>query len=187
MSALINNRNDEFGLAETLKVSFYPSTDDFAHIAEQINKPAKLAATSQYALIAFLVLNLMGLPLTLWYFEYVLSGMAVFLLSVIFAMLFLPALIKADYRKYYRAMFASMENDVVEVELTGDGIWCRHSGDFSFHGWTNIKRIEESRQSIYFFFEHSGLAVNKTGFAYDGEKDRFLTFAKSHVSHFTTI
>lgn len=187
MSALINSRNDEFGLAETLTVSFYPSTDDYAHIAEQVNKSGKLPVRSQYALIAFLVLNLMGLPLTLWYFELFIFGMAVFLLSLIFAMLFLPALIKVDYRNYYRSMFASMENEVAEVELTGDGIWCRHSGDFSFHSWKNIKRIEESRESIYFFCEHNGMAVNKTGFAFDAEKDRFLTFAKRHVSHYTTI
>jgi hypothetical protein len=187
MSALINPRTDEFGLAETVKVSFYPSTDDYAHIAEQINKSAKFPKTSQYALFAFLSLNLMGLPLTLWYFDLVFAGMAVFLASLIFAFLFLPALLKADYRNYYRSMFTSMENEVAEVELTDEGIWCRHSGDHSFHNWKNIKRIEESKQAIFFFFENNGLAVNKTGFGYDAEKDRFLTFAKSHVSHFTTI
>lgn len=174
-------------LATSIKVSFYPTTDDLAYVVEKINKSYRLPSHAQYALQTYLAVNLVGLPFVLWYYEALLAGVAVLLVNLAFAVVFLPAIIRSDYRRYFRVMFGGIENEVVEVELTDDGVWCRHAGDSSFHAWKNIKLLEETKQSVYFFFEHNGMAVSKTGFAYDEEKDRFLAFAKQHVKDFTTV
>ena len=174
-------------LTTSLKVSFYPTTDDLAYVVEKINKSYRLPSRAQYALQIYLAVNLVGLPLVLWNYDAVLAGLAVFLINLGFALVFLPAIIRSDYRRYFRVMYGGIENEIVEVELTDEGVWCRHSGDSSFHAWKNIKLLEETKQSIYFFFDKNGMAVSKTGFAYDDEKDRFLTFAKKHVKDFTTV
>ena len=173
-------------LAIPLKVAFYPTTDDLAYIVEKINKSYKLPSQAQYALQAFLTVNLVGLPLVLWYYDAFVIAIGVFVLNAIFGAVFLPAVVRSDYRRYFRVMFGKIEDDIVEVELTDDGLWCRHAGDSSFHAWKNVKLLEETKNSIYFFFEHKGMAVAKSGFAYDEEKDRFLTFAKQHVRNFDT-
>ena len=187
MSSLIKNPDSELESAESIKVSFYPAVDQYADIAYKINETHKFPTRAQHALTAFIALNMIGLPLTLWYFDYFLTGAAIFLLNIAFAIIFLPGILQADYRSYFRSAFGSIEDDMVEVELTNDGLWCRRSDDFSFVSWTSVKRIEESKQSINFYFEHTGVAVNKAGFAYDAEKDRFLSFAKNHVRQFTTV
>lgn len=174
-------------LATSLKVSFYPSTDDYAYIAQKVNSAYKFPARAQYALNAFLLLNMIGLPAVLWYFDQLLAGLAAFIISSLFAIVFLPAILQLDYRQYFSSLFGDIENELAEVELTNEGIWCRHSESSSFNSWKKIKRLEEHKQSIFFFFDHNGIAVAKSGFAYDDEKNRFLTFAKQHVKDFTTV
>lgn len=46
--------------------------------------------------------------------------------------------------------------------------------------------ITRTAESIYFFFDHNGMVVAKNSFAYDEEKNRFLSFAKRHVKAFVT-
>ena len=171
-------------LAAPLKVSFYPSTDDLAHISEKINRSYKLPSRANQGLQAFLAFNLVGMPAVLWFFDAYLVGFLVFAINVVVAVSFLPALRRMDYRQYFRAMFGNIENEVVEVELTDEGVWCRRSDDYSFHAWKSIKLLEETKEAIYFFFDHNGIAVAKTGFAYDEEKDLFLAMAKKHVENF---
>lgn len=178
---------DSSELTASLKVSFYPSTDDYAYIAQKVNSTYKFPSRAQYALQAFLLLNMIGLPAVLWYFDQLLAGLAAFVISSLFAILFLPAILRLDYRHYFSSLFGDIENELAEVELTDEGIWCRHSESSSFNSWKKIKRLEEHKQSIFFFFDHNGIAVAKSGFAYDDEKNRFLTFAKQHVKDFTTV
>lgn len=171
-------------LATPLKVSFYPNTDDLAHISERINRSYRLPSKANQALQAFVVFNLVGMPAVLWFFDAFFVGIAIFLVNVVVALALLPALRRVDYRQYFRAMFSNIEDDLVEVELTDEGVWCRRADDHSFHSWKSIKLLEETKDAIYFFFEHNGIAVAKTGFAYDEEKDLFLGKAKQHVRNF---
>ena len=172
-------------LASPVRVTYYPTTDDLAHISEKINKSYHLQSRAKYALQGFLAINLLGLPVVLWLVDAVLVGIAVFIINVVFALIFLPAIVSSDYRRYYRSMFSKVEDDLCEVELTDEGILCRHGGDFSFHSWKNVRELEETKTSIYFFFEHNGIGVAKTGFAFDEQKDLFLAFSKRHVTNYT--
>lgn len=177
---------DDQEIVSSVKISFYPETDDLAYVAEQVNKSYKFPKRAAYTFQAFLFLNFIGLPAVLLYFELVIAALVVFALNLLFAIVFTPTILRADYRRYFRSMFQSIENELAEVELTDNGVWCRHADCMSFYSWNKIKRLEETKQSIYFFFEHTGLAVTKSGFAYDEEKNRFLAFAKRHVKDFTT-
>ena len=180
LSALDPNRLP----AEYPRVTFYPSIDDLAYGAQRMSKGYKFPPRAQYAMQAFLVLNMIGLPAVLWYFGEPLAAIAVILLSLVFASLFVPALLKADFRHYFSMMYGRMEDDVAEVVLTDEGIWCRHQSNQSFHAWKTVKGLEETKTAIHFFLNYSVLTVAKTGFAYDDKKNRFLEFAKKRVGTF---
>ena len=168
------------------KVTFYPNVDDLAYAAQKINKSYKFPARAQHAMLAFLTLNMFGLPLVLWYFGQPFMAMGVLVLSALFAGLFVPALIRSDYSHYFTSMYGYLENELCEVELSGDGVSCRHKDDHSFFSWNSIKEIEETKTAIHFVMASSALTVPKTGFSYDEEKNRFLEFAKARVPRFNT-
>ncbi len=177
---------DSGELASSYKVSFYPSTDDYAYIAQKVSSAQEFPKLGQYGLQAFLAVNMFALPLVLWYFDQFLVGLIVFALELLFSIAILPSLMTSDFKQHYRTIYSGVEKDLLEVELTDEGLWCRHPATKVFVEWSEVKRIEETKSSIYFFFDHNGMVVAKSGFAYDDEKNRFLSFAKRHVKAFVT-
>ena len=168
------------------KVTFYPSVDDIAYAAQKVNKSYKFPAHAQYAMLAFLALNMLGLPFALWYFGQPFIALGVLVLSAIFAGVFVPALITADYQHYFNAMYGNLEDELCEVELTSEGVTCRHQSDQAFYAWNSVKEIEETKTAIHFVMRNSALTVTKSGFSYDEEKNRFLEYAKARVPRFNT-
>jgi hypothetical protein len=169
-------------MSGSVSVEFYPDIDDFVHIAEVNRKTYKLPFRAQYALQAFIVVNAIGLPATLWLFNLFIAGVVIFAFNMAMALLFIPATLRTDYRRFFQSLYGNIENEIVRVELNKEGILCSHLGDTSFHRWKNVKRIEETKDSIFFFLINSrAVAVRKSGFAYDGEKNRFLGFAREQI------
>ena len=169
-------------------VEFYPSLDDYVYITQRAARAYSQPRLGRIALQVFFMLNAIGLPAVLFYSDHLVAGLAVFVLNIALSVLFIPMAFKTDYRRYYRNMYPTFENEIVRVELHPDGISCHHLDDFSFHSWTNVKSIDENKESLYFFLKGGrGLAVRKSGFAYDAEKSAFITFAKSHIQPGTQL
>jgi len=104
------------------------------------------------------------------------------MLNLAIAGLFIPAILKSDYRRFFTTLYGNFENEIVRVELNGRGLGISHQGDSSFHLWRNIKRIEETPESIFFYFTNGrGIGVRKSGFAYDQQKNEFLGFARQQL------
>jgi hypothetical protein len=176
---------DQEGAAITgssYSVEFYPSIDDLVHITQATRKTYKLPFVSQYALQTFLFINMIGFPATLWFFGWFLAGLLVLALNLGIAGLFIPAIVKADYRRFFTTLYGNFENEIVRVEISERGLGSSHLGDSSFHLWKNVKRIEESSDSIFFYLANGrGIAVRKSGFAYDLQKNEFLGFARQQL------
>jgi len=163
-------------------VEFYPSIDDLVHITQATRKSYKLPFVSQYALQIFLFINMIGFPATLWFFGWFLAGLLVLALNLGIAGLFIPTILKADYRRFFATLYGNFENEIVRVEVSERGLGSTHLGDSSFHLWKNVKRIEETQESIFFYFANGrGIAVRKSGFAYDKQKNEFLGFARQQL------
>ena len=176
---------DQEGIAITgssYSVEFYPSIDDLVHITQATRKAYKLPFVSQYALQIFLFINMIGCPTILWFFGWFLAGLLVLALNLGIAGLFIPAIAKADYRRFFTTLYGNFENEIVRVELSERGFGSSHLGDSSFHLWKNVKRVEETSDSIFFYLANGrGIAVRKSGFAYDQQKNEFLAFARQKL------
>jgi hypothetical protein len=172
----------EAGTSKVLTVEFYPSIEDFVHISHTNAKKYTLPSLTKVGLQAFFVLNCVGLPALLIYADLFGAAFAVFAINIALAVFLLPNLVKTDYRRYYRAFFGNLENEVVRVELHATGIACKHLADSSFYAWKNFTYVEETKDSIILYMTGGrGLAVRKSGFAYDDERAEFLTFARERI------
>jgi YcxB-like protein len=173
--------NLEFGNQTVVhSVEFYPSIDDYVYIARQVNRSNAFSSWTKFTLQAFFVVNAIGLPAVLLYFGYLFPSIAIFTLNIFFASFFLPAITKFDYRRFFRSIYGNLENELVRVELTNEGVFCRHLSDVSFHSWRSITAIEETEESIFFHLRGTAIIARKSGFPYEDQKKQFLEFGRNH-------
>lgn len=169
-------------LNKTLEVEFYPSIEDFIYIATSVTNamPAKGWSVNLYYL--FLLVNAIGFPAYLWINNLFIPGTIVFLLNII-AVYFLTVRINADsYRNYYEHFHKNCVNEVARVQISAAGLRYASDGAESFWPWKRINRIEEGKDSIYFYCEGNGFAVRRNGFAYKDDEREFIDFANRMIT-----
>lgn len=168
------------------KVEFYPSVDDHVHIANRLSSSVPTSTLTVYSYYAFLFLNTIVFPVFLWFNEYLLAGLIVFLLNILTLMFIVPRANSDSYRKYYEHLYGNRENEIATVELSSAGINYYSDGAETFWPWQRINSIEETDQSIYFFHEGNGFAVSKSGFAYPHDSTEFIDFARNSLTEVRT-
>ena len=163
-------------------VEFYPSIDDYVAVAEFQNKKHNaLTSVSKLALQGFLFVNWLALPAVLFFFGYAMASLFFLALNLVFALLFLPAMMRFDYRRYYRQVYGeNFENELIRVELSQTGISIRHLNSLAFYGWDNVTGVEERSESIFIHLRASTLPIRKSGFAYVEMEQNFLAFLREH-------
>ena len=161
-------------------VEFYPSADDYAYIASKISRSVPVPLLIKYSTQAFLILNAVCFPVFLWFNEYLMAAVVVTALNVMMLTWIIPWIGSAGLRNYYDHVFGTREKNVARVELTSDGILYSANGAETFWPWRRINAVEDTDDSIYFFFDGSGVAVRKSGFAYHDQQTAFLRFARDH-------
>lgn len=164
---------------EKLAAEFYPSVDDYVHIASKVGATFPVPTPSLYAYYLFLITNSIVFPAFLLFNEFILASLVVLVLNIGAVMFIIPRVNADGFRKYYRHVYGGRENRIARVELTGDGVSYFDDESKSFWPWTSITEIEETPDAIFFFFEGNGLAVRKSGFAYLDEQKSFLDFARN--------
>ena len=172
----------EVRTSKVLSVEFHPSIDDLVHISQTHAKKYTLPSLTKLGLQTFFILNSVGLPALLIYADFFGAALAAFAVNIALAVFLLPQLVKTDYRRYYRAHFGDIENEIIRVELHESGVACKHLADSSFYAWKNFTNLEETKDSLIFYMTGGrGLAVRKNGFAYDSERAEFLAFARDRI------
>lgn len=167
-------------LDHSTRVTFLPSEEDYVNIAACISAAQPRPFFQIYLYWIFLFLNLICFPAYLLLRGYLLSAFAVFLVGGFFVIFLLPGAEKKAHRKSYRDLFKG-GNKEVEVEIFEKGLWFRYNENESIIAWKNITGIQEGGDSIYFFFEHSGLPVSKAAFASEEQEKSFVNFARERV------
>jgi len=163
---------------DSYSVEFYPSADDYAYIASTISKSVPVPPLIKYSYQLFLIVNAVFFPAFLWLNEFLIAGILVAALNVIALSRILPWVSSTGLRKFYDHVFRNRESEVARVEITSEGIHYSANGAETFWPWQRINAIEESDESIYFFFDGNGIAVRKSGFAYRDQQMEFLGFAR---------
>lgn len=165
-----------------LRVEFYQSVDDFVKIAEKMANEFPLPSFGKLALQGFVVLNQIGTPAILFAFDLWLPAVIVFVLNTLLLVGVLPAINKADYRRYYLHHFKDLERHIATVEIHPRGLWYQAGSASSFISWDNFTSVEEEEETIYFYMlGGNGIPVRKNGFAYEVDKNEFVALALERV------
>ena len=172
-------QSDDPGI--TLTVEFYPSIDDLVSLTARINKRHQLPSVAKVSLQAFLAINLIGLPATLWFYDKILLGIVVFAANFAFAALFLPAVSRMDHRRYFKTLYPDLEDELATIQINQKGLLYERGGNTTFYPWKSFQAVTEEKEAIYFFLRSTGFAIRKSGFAYDEQKNAFVEFAKNRI------
>jgi hypothetical protein len=164
---------------EKMIVEFYPSIEDNVHVAARVGASVTPKTIATYAYQLFLLVNAIIFPAFLIFSNLVLLGAVVFLLNLVVLAFIVRRASTDSIREYYRRIYGNRENRVARVELTQEGIKYSADGGWSFWPWRRITAIEETRDSIFFYFDGNGFGVRTSGFAYDEEMKTFLQTART--------
>lgn len=166
---------------DSLEVEFYPSVEDYVHIASRVTASAGSPPTIQYLYQGFLFINAVGFPAFLWFSDYYLTGIFVMVLNIAALSWLIPWFTRDGYRDYYERVIGPREKEIARVTLNAEGIRYASDNGESFLPWQRITAIEETDDAIFFFFAGNGFAVRKSGFAYRGEQEKFTRFARANL------
>lgn len=161
------------------QVEFYPAIDDLVYISLTTSKNIAKKPFSIWAYWAFLFVNGIVFPAFLFANEYFAAAIAVFFLNLAAVLYLIPRANSDHYRSHFHSSVPDYEKDLVTIELSDDGIRYSTEKYNSFIKWSHIKKIEETPEAIYFFFDGSGWAVRKTGFAGKEQETEFVRFGRS--------
>ncbi len=164
-----------------MKVEFHASIDDYVHVADRISASVPEKTSTLYFYYAFLFLNAIIFPVFLWFNQYLLTGLIVFLLNMGALMFLIPRVGSDSNRNYYEHLHGNLENEIATVELGTDGVRYYHDGCETFFSWRKITSVEETEQSIFFYLKGNGFAVRKNGFAYRDQEREFVAFANNLI------
>src|SRR5687768_14597202 len=88
--------------SDSIAVEFYPSIDDFVHIAERMSTSIKTPLLIQYAYQFFLFINAVAFPGFLWLSEYYLAGILILAVNIAALYWLIPWVTRDGYRAYYK-------------------------------------------------------------------------------------
>ena len=167
--------------SDSYSVEFYPSTDDYVHIALKTSESVPTPTPIKFAYQTFLVINAIGFPAFLWFNEFFLAGLLLLGINITALAWVIPWSTAAGLRKYYEHMVGHRENKIARVEISRAGISYWAEDGEGFYPWHRITSIDETDEAIFFFFPGNGLAVRKSGFAYHDDELDFLRTARGYL------
>jgi hypothetical protein len=167
-------------------VEFYPSADDYVHIASKIGAEVPTPPLIKYSYLFFLLLNTVGFPAFLWFNDFLLAGVLLLALNIVALQWVIPWFTTGSLRKYYEHTMGPREKSVARVELSAEGVSYSSDEAETFWPWRRILAIEETDEAIYFYFLGNGFAVRKSGFAYRDEQVAFMNAATGYLAESKT-
>lgn len=167
-------------------VEFYPSVDDYVHIASKVGGSVPNKTVVVYAYYLFLFLNTILFPAFLLFNDFLFAALIVFLINVGTLVFILPRVNSAGFRRYYEHLIGNRENEIAKVTLTQSGLHYVADDGESFWPWRRFSTIEETEASIFFYYDGNGVAVRKSGFAYKDDANSFVAFANRRLQEIHT-
>ncbi len=165
------------------KVTFFPVAEQYAYVAEAIQKKKGISQSRWLSLIIYYcVLNIFLVPAILLFFEmYIAAGIS-FTLTLFILFIYKSFGESNAYVDFYRQ---ALGNDPEEmgVELLDDGIRTECDDCSSTYAWTSVVEMQNKEDAIYFLMKDCGIAVPKTAFSSPEVISSFLDAASSKISH----
>lgn len=162
-------------------MEFYPSADDYVHIASKNSQSVPTPKVFRFVYKTFLIINAIGFPAFLWLNDFFLIGFLLLIVNIAVLVWLIPWFTSTSLRLYYEHTVGPRENKVVRVDLTPEGINYSADDAQAFWPWRRITSIEETDESIFFYFLGNGFAVRKSGFVYHEDEVAFVRAANSYL------
>lgn len=162
-------------------VSYFADFDELADASAKISQRYATSSITTFVMAVFLVFNTIVTPLLLLLQGAGTAALIVCLLNVLIASVFIKQTIKLDARRFFRRMHEEIGEQIVEVELSEEGISCRTDLDRLFYSWKSVVSIDESPKAIHLMLRASVLPIMKSGFAYREDERAFFEFAQEQV------
>ena len=166
---------------EIYEVEFYPSLDDFIHVAARTNKTAGSSKILTYTTYAFLIVNMILFPAYLWMNDYFFVGLCIFALNMITFVVVLPKLSSASNKVAFSKMYGFREKELAFVRLNDSGLEYSSDEASTFFPWRRMTGFEETEDSLFIYVQAGGFGIRKSGFAYREEMERFKDFALKNI------
>lgn len=164
-------------------VEFYQSVEDYVHIAEKVNKDYPLHQLVKLSLQAFVLVNLVGAPALLFFFEHLPAALLVFLVNLALTVVIVPYLTRVDFRRFYNYYYPDLEKSLTQIEIDETGVHVASSSDSGFYSWGNFKAMEVGNEAFYLYMSGGrGIAVRKSAFAYHEKAAEFTEFVQQQIS-----
>lgn len=163
-----------------MKVRFRPSVDDYLYVASKINRADYDRSFHRYLYIAFLSINTIGFPAFLIYTDHEWLGLIVFGINLSLYLFGIAGVNEKMLTKFYHRAMDGSDDAMVVVEVLPDRLVRECDGDTTMLAWKNISDIKETESSIYFMFRGGAVAVRRSGFADDSEKEIFVALAEKY-------
>lgn len=163
------------------KVSYFADFDELADASSKISQRYATSSITTFVMAVFLVFNTIVTPLLLLLQGAGTAALIVCCLNVLIASVFIQQTIKLDARHFFRRMHEEIGDQIVEVELSEEGISCRTDLDLLFYSWKSVVSIEESPKAIHIMFRATALPIMKNGFAYREDERAFYEYACEQV------
>jgi len=161
-----------------MKVTFEATVDDFIDVT--LRSVPRGGVYYFNLLFTALVVGVAYAAIGYWFFsQRWIAAVIGFVIGVVMMVVYNYNARTRKLREYYQERKLVNGPVKIEVEIGEDGLTFRQDGDTVTTAWSNIEKIDETDDAIY--FQRRGnifSAVRKRGFASDLEKEEFLILAK---------
>ena len=161
-----------------MKVTFEATVDDFIDVT---HRSVPRGGVYYFNLVfTALVVGVAYAAMGYWFFsQRWIAAVIGFVIGVVMMVVYNYNIRTRKLREYYQEQKLITGPVKIEVEIGEAGLTFRQDGDTVTTAWSNIEKIDETDDAIY--FQKRGnifSAVRKRGFASDVEKEEFLILAR---------
>ncbi|MBP6002936.1 MAG: hypothetical protein KA746_05830 [Pyrinomonadaceae bacterium] len=147
-----------------MKVKFVPRLADYMFIAESLQAGRQYDVVLRWVYSIFLLINSIVFPAYLFLNEKLLVGVGIFLFNLAAYFVLTSVYWNKRISRTFEERYRHLLEDPIEVELSNAGVIITHLGNSSIAIWKNFTHVEETDESIYYYFTHNALFVRKDAF-----------------------
>lgn len=165
-----------------MKVEFIPHVTDYMFIAESLQAGQQYDGLLRWVYSLFLLINAIIFPAYLFMNEHFLLGVGIFFFNLASYFVLTSVYWNKRITRTFEERYGHLLESPIEVELSNAGIVTTQLGNSSIAIWKNVTHVQETDESIYFYFTHNALFVRKEAFDSPGDLESFKSFAKERMS-----
>ncbi len=133
------NQNPPESRSISFRVEFYPSIDDYVHVATRLNRAVSDSHFYISSWYIFVLVNVISFPAYLFISGHVVAGALIFGVNILFLIFFPSGRNKLTYQKFYNELIGDREKSVATVEISDEELPYPQDNGEHFIGGTSLR------------------------------------------------